>query len=366
MSSAIVTIAVSLATTLGALRGLQPVPEDPFPSNVPPAARVLLANAKAGLRDLTASLLHDQPADSRLAAANVERAMSEALKTSGALDACDTQYGNLEEPKITSAGDDLIAVVFVLTIPCGDDASLFLFRHDTGGWHLVLDRERNDYETVAGGAGSLEFRVSPPDTHGSRLVLVSDINPWCISNWQSLRWDVFRLNRGWRDPEIVTSGSDSIYLDEELSLAVTPDTFGLDYTGSSVDSSRVMRGYHRHYRILPGNRLERIEPIAASPLEVIEEWFLQNDVDVREAGGGEFQQPARCSDGTWQVRFDFYPGEDEDEGKVTYFFVSEEKETFRMVANTAEPREGCVTPPPVPENGDAPAPPTTALAPPRS
>ena len=255
MSSAIVTIAFSVATTLGALRGLEAVPEDPFPTDVPPAARVLLANAKAELRDLATSLLHDQSADAKLAAANVQRAMTEALNAAGALEACDSQYGNLEAPKITSAGDDLVAVVVDLAIPCGDDASLFLFRHDAGGWHLVLDRERNDYETVAGGAGGLEYRVSAPDEHGSYLVLVSDINPWCISMWQAIRWEVFRLNRGWRDPEKVADGYDSIYLDSDLKLEVTPDTFGLEYTGSSIDSGRVMRDYHRHYRVLPGNRL---------------------------------------------------------------------------------------------------------------
>ncbi len=369
MSSAIVTIAFSVATTLGALRGIQPVPEDPFPTDVPLAARVLLANAKAELRDLATALLRDQPADAKLAAANVQRAMTDALKAAGALEACDTQYGSLEEPKVSSAGDDLVAVVVVLAIPCGDDDSLFLFRHDADGWHLVLDRERNDYETVAGGAGGLEYRVSAPDEHGSRLVLVSDINPWCSSMWQSIRWEVVRLNRGWRDPEQVASGRDTIYLDTDLTLEVTPDTFGLDFTGSSIDPGRVKRDYHRHYRVLPGNRLERVEPIAGSPLDFVEEWLIENDIDLQDYGSGEFSQPARCSEGTWQIEFDFYANDDGDEEKVTYFFVAEEKGTFRMVANRAEPREGCitpVTPEPAPENGDAPAPPTTTPAPPQS
>lgn len=336
MKTIAVTTALSIASTLGALRGVQ-VPEEPFATDVPPAVRVLLAGVKGDLRDMATFLMRDQPAAGDVTAVNVQRAMTAALHDAGALESCQSQYGTLSAPKVTSPAPDLVAVVTDLAIPCGDDASLFLFRHDPDGWHLVLDREKNDYESVSGAAGSFEFRVSPPDGRGSRLVATADINPWCSSNWQSLRWDLFRLTPGWRDPETVASGTEGIYIEDEIDMSVTPDTFSLNYVGSSIDMGRVMRDYHRHYRITAGNRLERIDPIATSPLEFIEEWLLQKDPENLPLG--EFHHTAHCGDGTLQFELWTYGEDDVDE--VTYFVVAEENGRYRMVSTGDSAQEDC-------------------------
>ncbi len=338
MKSIALTTALSIASTLGALRGIQ-VPEEPFATDVPPVARLLMAGAKAELRDLAVVAMHDQPADASLAAANVQLVMTTALHDAGALDACESQYGRLAEPKVTSPGTDLVAVVTDLLIPCGDDASLFLFRHDADGWHLVLDQQKNDYEEVSGGAGSFEFRVSPPDEHGSRLVATADLPPWCSSNWHSLSWNLFRINRGWSDPETVATGTEVIYVQDEVDMTVTPDTFSLNYVGSSIDPARVMRDYHRHYRITAGNRLERIEPIAASPLEFIEEWLLaKNDPD---SPMGEFHHAARCAGGLLQFELWTYGDNDDEDDVITYFVVAEENGRYRMVSMGDSSRDDC-------------------------
>ncbi len=286
-------------------------------------------------------LLRDQPAGGKAAAANLERAMSSTLHQAGALDACESQYGRLDEPKVTSPADDLVAVVTDLSNPCGDDASLFLFRRDAGGWHLVLDREKNDYEEVSGAAGMFQFRVSPPDEHGSRLVATADVAPWCTSSWHSLRWDLFRINRGWSDPETVATGTEGIHIEDEIDMAVTPDTFSLNYVGSSIDPARVMRDYHRHYQITAGNRLERVEPIAASPLEFVEEWLLTQYGDSDDSPRGEFHHAAHCSDGAWQVELWAYDAGDPDNDDIIYFVVAEENGRYRMISTGDSAREDC-------------------------
>jgi hypothetical protein len=336
MKTIALTAAFSIASTLGALRGVQ-VPEEPFATDVPPAVRVLLAGVKAGLRDMATSLIRDQPAGGNAAAAGLERAMTATLRQAGALDACESQYGSLSEPKVTSPAGDLVAVVTDLAIPCGEDTSLFLYRHDADGWHLVLDREKNDYAEVSGAAGSFEFRVSPPDEHGSRLVATADIAPWCTSNWHSLRWDLFRINPGWRDPETLATGTESIYVQDEIDMTVTPDTFSLNYVGSSIDLGRVMRDYHHYYRVTAGSGLERIDPIADSPLEFIEEWLLQKDPENLPLG--EFHHTAHCEGGLWEFELWVYGEDDVDD--ITYFVVAEENGKYRMVSVSDSARDDC-------------------------
>jgi hypothetical protein len=298
--------------------------------------------------------LRDLPAGGHAAAASLERAMNATLHQAGALDACESQYGSLSEPKVTSPAADLVAVVTDLSIPCGEDTSLFLFRHDADGWHLVLDREKNDYAEVSGAAGSFEFRVSPPDEHGSRLVAAADIAPWCTSNWHSLRWDLFRINPGWRDPEAVAAGTESIYVQDDIDMSVTPDTFSLNYVGSSIDMGRVMRDYHRHYRITAGNRLERIEPIAGSPFEFVEEWLL-TQYGTDDGPLGEFHHAAHCSDGLWQVELWIDDPDDPDSYDVMYFVVAEENGRYRMVSAGDSSREDCKYDDPEEEVPHAPA-----------
>jgi hypothetical protein len=327
-----------VASALGALRGIV-VPEDPFATDVPPVARVLLAEAKAELRDLAGSLLRDQPAGAKAAAAYLGAALHSSLLSTGALETCDSQYGTLLPPEVTAPAADIVAIQVVLAIPCGEDASLFLFRHENSQWRLVLDRERNDYEEVSGGAGAFEFRVSETDARGSFLVISADISPWCSSNWQSLRYDVVRINRGWRVPEPVAEGVETIFLEDEIGLEVTPDSFALTFAGSSIDPARVVRNYQRHYRVEAGNRVTRVGPIANTPMEFVEEWLLMNpDRKVLERDScGEFATPAHCSDGTWEIEYDFY----DDDADPAYFYVAEENGTFRMVAAGKEPRDEC-------------------------
>ena len=336
-----------VAATLGALRGIV-VPERPFATDIPPVARVLMANAKAELRELAGTLLRDQPAGAKAAAANLTTALRDALNETEVLKECDSQYGALLTPVVTAPAADLVAVQVVLAIPCGQDASLFLFRHEDGRWRLVLDHERNDYEEVSGGSGDLSFRVSAPDPRGSYLVISADITPWCSSNWQSMRYDVFRINSGWRDPEPIAGGVEVIYLEDEIGLDVAPDSFSLTFAGSSIDPSRVVRGYQRHYRVEAGNRLTRVDPIADTPLEFVEEWLLMNeDHKPLVEGGGEFAVPARCSDGVWEIHYDLYRDDGEE---PAYFYVAEENGAFRMVAAGKAQREGCDGKPS--QNGD--------------
>ena len=336
----VATTARDIGSTVSALRGI-PVGEDP--TAVPLVARDFVASVKTELRDLAGSLLHDQPGDAKIAAAHLQETMHTALKEAGAFEACVSEYGNygtLDEPRVTASQPDLIAVEVSQQVPCGRDSALFLFRYQRDAWHLVFDRERAVNESIGDAADTLMFRVSPPDAHGSLLVLTADINPWCSSNWQMLRWRVDRINPGWREPEPVSRDEEAVFLDDDVKLDVTQDTYSLRFSGNSIDGARVVRRYIRSYRIEAGNRLTRIEPIAETPQDFVEEWLLMTTPNDGIHLRGAFEQPVQCSAGVWQIALDPY-GEGEDGEDPLYFLVAEEKGSYRMVARSDKPREGC-------------------------
>lgn len=323
----IVTLAVSIATTLGALRGVEVREFDEYP--VPPTARMLLNNVKSDLRDLTVCVLRQQPPSAAVAAGSAEQALHDVLASAGAFEACDSAYGSLEAPKVTAPADDLIAVVTTLDIPCGDDSSLLLFRRAGDGWKLVYDRTRSDYNDITDAAGYFQYRISEPDARGARLVLAAEVNPHCQSNWQRVRWDVARINPGQAPAQPIARGQDGIFLggeEEGPDLFLTPDTFGLEFVGSSIDIDRMTRMYRRHYRVAADGSTERIEPIADSPTDYVDEW-LGND----HRPFGTFQEVTLCGDNLWRVPF-------EEDGKMTYYFVAEDdKGVYRMVSIGGKP-----------------------------
>lgn len=326
----IVTLAVSIATTLSALRGVDVSGIDEYP--VPPAARMLLTNVKSDLRELAVRVMRQQRASASVAAASAEQTFHEMLASAGAFEGCESAYGSLETPKVTAPADDLVAVVTTLDIPCGDDSSLLLFRHEAAGWQLVYDRTRTDYDNIIDAAGELEYRISPPDARRARLVLATEINPHCQSNWQRVRWDVARIDPRQPSAQPIASGHDGIFLGAGADLFLTPDTFGLEFAAGSIDMDRMVRLYRRHYRVAVDDSVERIEPIADSPSDYVEEWLWMTGAITEEHHPfGAFQEVTLCGDNLWRVPF-------EEDGKMTYYFVAEDDNgVYRMVSVEGKP-----------------------------
>jgi len=319
-----------IGTTLNALRGIDVAEEE---ADVPPVAQLLLNNAKAELRDLAASILRDEPPEAPLAAADLRRVMRWRLAMQNAFEECDSRYGTIYEPEITAPADDLIAVEVTFAIPCGSDSVLFLFRYEDG-WRLVLDWERNDFARVQEANGWFAWHVSMPDVHGSFLVVTSDISTSCNSNWQWLRWRVDRVNRGGRQAEKIAEGEDQVYVgnDDFLETEVTPNGFCVRYDTGSADLGRLVRNRRLDYRVDGRGDITRLEPVASTPRDFLDEWLKEHNDERR----GEIDEPLRCDDGTWQVALTSYENDDADE-TITYFFVAEENGMFRMVASRDKP-----------------------------
>jgi hypothetical protein len=351
-------IALSVATTLGVLRG---IPVELEQTDVPPDAILMLSNAKDDLRALATEVLKSQPGNGPAIAPAVHKAMTDALEGNDGGSA--EGYGGIDSIDVVApAGHrNLLAVVVTLGIPCGSDSVLFLFRHDDR-WRLVYERREDGYDSISGALGSFQWLVSPPDEQGRFLVLTSSITPWCTSVWHQMHYQVDRVEPGRADAVPIDSGEYTSH-EWDVELQIAPDRYAIRFSGSCFDPSYLVRSYELHY-VLDGDQPVRVDPIADSPRDFVEEWLGLSDSDAQlrstidsetftelrsevsslggqEEGFDEFGPVTRCSDGAWQVRIDHYAQAEDDEFVPWYFIVTGSNDSFRLSAIGHEPMASC-------------------------
>lgn len=169
--------------TCRALRSL-PVTEAYSHGAVPPQAKPLLKDLKAGLRELIASIVNTVnlgPDASRQVRERIVSALKERGVIVGAEPDLDSElgYGYVADISTTMPLQhaDLLAVTVTLSIPCGNDTSLYLFRHSDERWNMILVDEVTGYSEISGARGQFKFQVSPPAADGSFMVLSASVPP---------------------------------------------------------------------------------------------------------------------------------------------------------------------------------------------
>jgi hypothetical protein len=147
-------------------------------------------------------------------------------------------YGDIYDITVAEpAGHpELRVVTTTLGICCGDDTSFYVFKNDDRTWRLVLAEESNDYDQVNGAQGMFQYAISPVDERKDFFIVTANVNPWCSSNWQSLRYQVMRLGTDPYHPRTILSDEDSIYLGGEppYELHVKEKGFTLEFPGEST------------------------------------------------------------------------------------------------------------------------------------
>jgi hypothetical protein len=352
--------------------------------DVPPAAQKLLPKFKAGLREIIGRTLNDHSSSSPEA---LHKQILADLKKEG----IDVLNPVQRDGYYTADGDDfsflydvtvrrpaqhpdLMAVVTNLTIPCGSDASLNLYRRNGAGWQLILVAESNGYKNISGGQGSFQFAISPPDAEGHWYVIAADVNPWCSSHWQQLRYHVLRPGDDADHPLVLLDEHTSIYLGTEqpYRLNLNPHGFELHIVAAQgLDDSILTREHVRNYEV-SGNRVARVPPLALAPEDFLDEWVgmkwedasawasstdaakLQNWHDrlsreSREKIDTEFDfvQPCKTSEKTakWQIGLQLEgSGERDLPGDLPgelFFTVSKRDNAFYVESVDQERPPGC-------------------------
>jgi hypothetical protein len=253
--------AAPIKETVASLRQIEP---DSSEYTIPPAAKVLLTTLKHQLRDL----IHTR-VNSKYLGTNADEVRATILADLNDIGiAVEDSTATVEDKNYVDEGyiygeicgvtvekpeghPHLLVATTTIGISCGSDTSLYVFQYNGTGWDLTLAEEANDYDDVSGALGRFQWGISQPDRQNNFFVVAANVNPWCTSNWQGLRFKVIRPGHMAYEPRVLLNEKRTIYL-------------GTDFEDE------------RPYRlILRGNRF-RLEFLG----EKYEKWMNSEDMDL--------------------------------------------------------------------------------------
>jgi hypothetical protein len=290
----------TIADTARKLRDV-PLPGFP-PTEVPADVRPLLKQFKHQLRDVIAETLrqqkHQTATSERIRSAIAENLRSRGVELSKESDTYGYIHGLwIEKP---AKHPNLLVVLTTLTVPCGEDSSIYVFQRSASRWNLVLAQESNDYPTVAGAQGNLEYAFSPSDESGNWFLVTADVNPWCTSAWQGLHYKVLRPGATPYEPRVILSKHVGVYegCDEWYKLAASRNEFQVShYDSQSLDPAILVRIHLERYAVA-GDRVTRIPPLALVPQDFLDEW-----VNLSWEEAARWTEPTKMEEiRTWHKR----------------------------------------------------------------
>ncbi len=368
--------ATSIVQTVRKLAAVE-LPDEDLHYNVPAAARPLLTQLKHGLRDLVLSEIND-PASRGLNSTQFTQAVLQELKTVG------VEVGGRGQPQYFGAisnleivqpskHPELRAVTTTVSIPCGDDTSLYVLKQSGTEWTAVIAIESNDYGQVNGAYGDFGFGISEPDESSNWFLVTKYVPPWCTSRWATIRYRVLRPGRAPAAPEVLLNREDSTIRNEPDTLTVAKHGFTLvNVDGQSLDA-RILERLSVHRYLVSGNRVIRVPPIAIIPQDFVDEWIdlPQNEARrwsnasamdriqswhsrlQRRAGKDleswyyyseiEFVQPCNEPPSKWEIGISIDSRKRQDKLPAELFFaVSEKNGDFEMTDITEKRTPGCV------------------------
>lgn len=240
-------------------------------------------------------------------------------------------------------------------IQCGYDRSVYLFEWRDKRWNRRFTFETDDYsQTEYNPQQEFELEISSPDTRGARLVFVTGLPPACMSVWHTLYIRLYRIGASQKlllnEAPLANLGQDG----PAYTAHLEKNGIRIAYFGRSIDSGLLIRKHVLRYA-LEGGEVRRLDPIAYSPRDFVDEWLTRswNEVSDRsepritewhrrlhkEFVNGDFEAIQACTKrGELQVSINI------DE-KAYYFFVQERgQDRFRMTEISGKPREDCSGP----------------------
>jgi hypothetical protein len=250
----------------------------------------------------------------------------------------------------------------VLGVQCGSDRSVYLYEWRENRWNRRFAMEIDDYQKDRyGPKNSVELQVSAPDSRGARLVLATAWPPHCTSLWHSLYIQLFRFDASqtllWEAAPLANTGEDPAHSRLEPGGAL------VEFSGASIDSGIFIRKYVLHYAA-EGVKVRRIEPIAVSARDFVDEWLRNSWAEMEpwsnpsfaawhkrlhtDSVSGGFSAVRQCvGSGDWQVAIDIR--------ETTYYFFVNDRGgyRFRMSGAGEQPRSDCTGPNQVGESGDS-------------
>lgn len=322
----------SIRDIVSELRRFQSDPEREI--EVPAAVSRDVTDLKHGLRDVIIEVLAAPKtataAPDALAGQVIERLKREDVPVG------DTGgYGvisNIEFRRPPEFSSWLVATT-TLSIPYGEDTSLYVFELSNDSWKHVLTQESNGYKDISEAQGWLTYQVVPTASGTTPYLVTAEVSPAQASVWQALRLKILRVGADPDHPVLFAKRALSYCLDDNYYFSVRADGFGLIYLGEALDPELAgFRGVHYLEYAVSADRAWVAKEIAIDPYNVVRKWAAQPWMLAQKAVDSSSQEdlPAwhqRMRKGSWECGLS---------GVSLSHRLSEGKEQLLSVANCTE------------------------------
>jgi len=339
------------------------------PTNAGPrGATAELTNAKHLLRDWAELQVVKLPRDGDAAA--LQKNLNSQLRQSGLT--CSwtpadkapcpdwSQLGYVGDVQFHWSSGFLVLLTGV-GIECGYDESAYVYSWSNESWRRVWQNEQNAYTEKKYKPQSIEKVLISVDASGNDYIaLTLGTQSWCESNWHDVYFRAFHM--GAAAAPLIDEAQLANVEDEPLNGSVRHDDVLVEFTGQSLTSGNLIRTAVFHYRI-EGNAARRIDPLALSPLDFVDEWLaakwkeaaswsesanltrMRAGHDQLHRSGEPIEPTMRCPTlyNVWQVGIDFSDSAEAGEnlGKVYFLVRWTPPYVFRMVRVSNAPSPAC-------------------------
>jgi hypothetical protein len=214
--------------------------------------------------------------------------INEALKAVDATNTGDDQnfLGSVGDVRVSSESGLLIITTGV-GILCEYDESAYGYKREDGRWQRIWKSEHNDYSDKYAPQNVIAVHVLQTfkDGHenGPAFVMTLGNDGGCASSWRTVYYRVWRVDSvgskllideaefAWFRAETYSVGS----IIQDWRDKNAPVDVLVEFTERSVDAAVHNREAIRHF-LIDGDRVRRIDPVALSPRDFVDEWLTQN------------------------------------------------------------------------------------------
>jgi hypothetical protein len=316
-------------------------------------------NLKRLLRDWIESRLpEDLPAFDR-AYPGLESQLTAELRRPGVTEPKDpaAEAGYVSWVKLSHPAEyaDELMVEAGVTVPCGFDVSIYLYRFKTNSRIRLLEADGDS----KWGSQVVEARFSVPDKLGRHVLYASWDSVQCMSFWNMLDYRLFRIDADGDLAAPILSERHS-YADLEAHVKLTPEQLLLELPAEALEGG-FRRTYVTHYSF-GSDSVQRIDPVALQPQDFVHEWLIRpwSEMESRSSnglekwhkflhaddglGGYELVQPCAERPGVTQigVALGGIRKREIPEPLSVYFLVADEGAyRFKMSEISFDRQEGC-------------------------
>jgi len=252
----------------------------------------------------------------------------------------------------------LVLETFVGIQDCGIDESAYLYRWQDGHWKRIWDTEQSTYTKERYLPQFIRaVHVSPSFAETNPFILTLGSDTWCTSNWHDVYVRIWKVGPSGQEPKLLMDRSEWAYLgrsDVPIEGSIGRSDALIEYATHSIDGGVLTRETILHYSLTP-DKVERIDPVALSPRDFVEEWLAEpweqsqlhsnpSALDFlkkahQDAGRDEFQPTRSCrTPEVWQVGLESIDGK---KAPVYYFVRWRPPYHFTMNRASERPSPDC-------------------------